>query len=50
MINNIIEECHVIKDNKIIHRKKINDSIQVKYNNDTHDQFLYPNFKDKLSD
>ena len=54
-INNIIKESHAIKDNNIIHRKKINDNIQAKVNNNissekvVHEQFLYPKFKDKLS-
>ena len=49
-IKNIIKESHTIKDNKIIHRKKINDRIKAKNNNDIHEQFLYPKFKNKLSD
>ena len=48
-IKNIIKESHTIKDNKIIHRKKINDRIQAKNNNDINEQFLYPKFKNKLS-
>ena len=49
-VNSIIKESHAIKDNIIVHRKKINDSTQAKNNNDKHKQFLYPKFKDKLSD
>ena len=54
-INNIIKGSHAIKDNDILHRKKINDTIQAKINNDVssekgiHEQFLYPKSKDKLS-
>ena len=54
-INNIIKESHAIKDNNIIHRKKINDSERTKINNDVscdkniYEQFLYLKFKDKLS-
>ena len=54
-MNNIIKESHAIKDNKIIRRKKVNGSTQVKINNDLsskiiiHEPFLYPKLKNKLS-
>ena len=47
---------HAIKDDNIVHRKKIKDSTNTKINNNIssekviHEQFLYPKFKDKLSD
>ena len=53
-MNNIIKESHAIKDNNIIHRKKVNDSAQAKINNNVssekniYEQFLYPKFKYKL--
>ena len=55
-IISIIKGSHAIKDNNIVHRKKINDIIEAKNNNNisseknTYEQFLYPKFKDKLSD
>ena len=55
-VNNIIKESDTIKDNKIVHRKKINDSTQAKNINDVsskiviHEQFLYPKFKNKPLD
>ena len=45
----------LIKDNKIIRRKKVNDSTQVKINNDLsskliiREPLLYPKLKNKLS-
>ena len=44
-----------IKDNNIIHKTKINDSVHAKINNDIssakniYKQFLYPKFKNNLS-
>ena len=55
-INNIIKESHTIKYNNIVQRKKIKDSTNIKNDNKIssekviHEQFLYPKFKDKLSD
>ena len=52
-VNNIIKESHVVKDNNIIHRKKIIGNVQTKINNDIssgkvmHERFLYPKFKNK---
>ena len=53
-VNSIIKESHAIKDNNIVHRKKIKDSTHARINISSekviHEQFLYPKFKDKLSD